>query len=134
MFILPSGADLYSIYYFPSQEERQQRLREQARRLILETRVKSGGSIESPTSPTKPKRFNFERTISPIHNGAEEFFGDHVKKSDEKEPVSPSHRLSDPRVKGSPLQSFNGLVERISPKHEKKVRWEEISHRNCPKN
>ncbi|KPU76802.1 uncharacterized protein Dana_GF13432, isoform F [Drosophila ananassae] len=101
-------------------EERQQRLREQARRLILETRVKSGGSIESPTSPTKPKRFNFERTISPIHNGAEEFFGDHVKKSDEKEPVSPSHRLSDPRVKGSPLQSFNGLVERISPKHEKK--------------
>ncbi|XP_070134449.1 EH domain-binding protein 1 isoform X2 [Drosophila bipectinata] len=103
-------------------EERQQRLREQARRLILETRVKSGVSIESPTSPTKPKRFNFsqERTISPIHNGADEFFGDHSKKSDEKEPVSPSHRLSDPRVKGSPLQSFNGLVDRISPKHEKK--------------
>ncbi|KAH8284530.1 hypothetical protein KR018_003347 [Drosophila ironensis] len=115
-------------------EERQQRLREQARRIILETRVKTGGSIESPTSPTKPKRFNFspERTISPIHNGADDYFGDHhgghsisnSKKKDEKEPVSPSHRLSEPRglgLNGSPLQSFNAIVDRISPKHEKRV-------------
>lgn len=104
-------------------------MREQARRLILETRVKSGGggSIESPTSPTKPKRFNFspERTISPIHNGADEFFAEHGKKLDHKEqPGSPSHRLSDPKglgVKGSPLQSFNAIVDRISPKNEKRV-------------
>ncbi|KAH8401975.1 hypothetical protein KR009_008963 [Drosophila setifemur] len=106
-------------------EERQQRLREQARRLILETRVKSGGSIESPTSPTKPKRFNFspERTISPIHNGADEFFAEHGRKKDEKEPGSPSHRLSEPKgpgINGSPLQSFNAIVDRISPKHEKR--------------
>ncbi|KAH8253224.1 hypothetical protein KR032_004347 [Drosophila birchii] len=108
-------------------EERQQRLREQARRLILETRGKSGGgSIESPTSPTKPKRFNFspERTISPIHNGADEFFADQGKKLEAKEqPGSPSHRLSDPKgmgVRGSPLQSFNAIVDRISPKNEKR--------------
>ncbi|XP_043641984.1 EH domain-binding protein 1 isoform X7 [Drosophila teissieri] len=88
-------------------EERQQRLREQARRLILETRVKSGGSIESPTRP------KLERTISPIHNGAEEFYMEHVKKL---EPGSPSHRLSDPKV----LQSFNAIVDRVSPKHEKR--------------
>ncbi|XP_017125248.1 EH domain-binding protein 1 isoform X3 [Drosophila elegans] len=96
-------------------EERQQRLLEQARRLILETRVKSGGSIESPTSPTRPK---LERTISPIHNGAEEFYAEHAKES-----VSPSHRLSDPKglgLNGSSLQSFNAIVDRISPKQEKR--------------
>nr|ACY46095.1 SD17431p [Drosophila melanogaster] len=91
-------------------EERQQRLLEQARRLILETRVKSGGSIESPTRP------KLERTISPIHNGAEEFYAEHAKKLELKEPGSPSHRLSDPKV----LQSFNAIVERVSPKHEKR--------------
>uniref|UniRef100_A0A6P4FEH3 EH domain-binding protein 1 isoform X2 n=1 Tax=Drosophila rhopaloa TaxID=1041015 RepID=A0A6P4FEH3_DRORH len=96
-------------------EERKQRLREQARRLILENRVKSGGSIESPTSPTRPK---LERTISPIHNGAEEFYAEHAK-----EPGSPSHRLSDPKglgVNGSSLQSFSAIVDRISPKQEKR--------------
>ncbi|KAI8039655.1 hypothetical protein M5D96_007075 [Drosophila gunungcola] len=96
-------------------EERQQRLLEQARRLILETRVKSGGSIESPTSPTRPK---LERTISPIHNGAEEFYAEHAKESG-----SPSHRLSDPKglgLNGSSLQSFNAIVDRISPKQEKR--------------
>ncbi|XP_017049405.1 EH domain-binding protein 1 isoform X6 [Drosophila ficusphila] len=102
-------------------QQRQQRLREQAR-LILETRVRGGGggSIESPTSPTRPK---LERTISPIHNGAEEFYKEHGKKLDTKEPVSPSHRLSDSKGlghNGSPLQSFNAIVERISPKHEKR--------------
>ncbi|XP_033152007.1 EH domain-binding protein 1 isoform X4 [Drosophila mauritiana] len=91
-------------------EERQQRLLEQARRLILETRVKSGGSVESPTRP------KLERTISPIHNGAEEFYAEHAKKLELKEPGSPSHRLSDPKV----LQSFNAIVERVSPKHEKR--------------
>ncbi|XP_050743076.1 EH domain-binding protein 1 isoform X4 [Drosophila biarmipes] len=101
-------------------EDRQARLREQARRLILETRVRSGGSIESPTSPTRPK---LERTISPIHNGAEEFYLEQSKKLEAKEPGSPSHRLSDLKglgVNGSPLQSFHAIVERVSPKHEKK--------------
>ncbi|XP_034141434.1 EH domain-binding protein 1 isoform X3 [Drosophila guanche] len=113
-------------------EQRQQRLREQARRLILETRTKTGGSMDSPTSPTKPKRFNFspERTISPIQNGSEEFYFENLKKVDETEPgsggnkISPSHRLSN--VNGSPLQSFNAIVERISPKHEK--RGEKLSY------
>ncbi|XP_043641981.1 EH domain-binding protein 1 isoform X4 [Drosophila teissieri] len=106
----PGGKENSSITTIDPQaasEERQQRLREQARRLILETRVKSGGSIESPTRP------KLERTISPIHNGAEEFYMEHVKKL---EPGSPSHRLSDPKV----LQSFNAIVDRVSPKHEKR--------------
>ncbi|SPP74801.1 blast:EH domain-binding protein 1 [Drosophila guanche] len=115
-----------------NEEQRQQRLREQARRLILETRTKTGGSMDSPTSPTKPKRFNFspERTISPIQNGSEEFYFENLKKVDETEPgsggnkISPSHRLSN--VNGSPLQSFNAIVERISPKHEK--RGEKLSY------
>ncbi|BFG04772.1 EH domain-binding protein 1 [Drosophila madeirensis] len=115
-----------------NEEQRQQRLREQARRLILETRTKTGGSMDSPTSPTKPKRFNFspERTISPIQNGSEEFYFENLKKLDETEPgsggnkISPSHRLSN--VNGSPLQSFNAIVERISPKHEK--RGEKLSY------
>nr|XP_016929622.1 EH domain-binding protein 1 isoform X4 [Drosophila suzukii] len=101
-------------------EDRQARLREQARRLILETRVRSGGSLESPTSPTRPK---LERTISPIHNGAEEFYLEQSKKLDAQEPGSPSHRLSGLKglgVNGSPLQSFNAIVDRVSPKHEKR--------------
>ncbi|XP_022226238.2 EH domain-binding protein 1 isoform X1 [Drosophila obscura] len=117
-------------------EERQQRLREQARRLILETRTKT---MDSPTSPTKTKRFNFspERTISPIQNGSEEFYFENLKKLDDSEPgsggnkISPSHRLSNAlsggvNVNGSPLQSFNAIVDRISPKHEK--RGEKLSY------
>ncbi|XP_068145604.1 EH domain-binding protein 1 isoform X2 [Drosophila tropicalis] len=114
-------------------EERQQRLREQARRLILETRTKTGGSgslsvdSPSPTSPTKPKRFNFtpERTISPIHNGGEEYHHNEnskLKHGSGNKIISSSHRLSDHNPgSGSPLQSFNSVVDRISPKHEKKV-------------
>ncbi|KAH8299705.1 hypothetical protein KR044_005001 [Drosophila immigrans] len=108
-------------------EERQQRLREQARRLISETRNKSTGN-DSPTSPTKLKRFNYtpERTISPIHNGSgnggESYVDVSTKKIapswDKVEHTSPSHRLSD--VNASPLQSFNSVVDRISPKHEKR--------------
>ncbi|XP_060655548.1 EH domain-binding protein 1 isoform X3 [Drosophila nasuta] len=108
-------------------EERQQRLREQARRLISETRNKSTGT-DSPTSPTKLKRFNYtpERTISPIHNGSgnggESYVDVSAKKIapswDKVEHTSPSHRLSD--ANASPLQSFNSVVDRISPKHEKR--------------
>lgn len=110
------------------QEERLQRLREQARRLISETRNKSTGT-DSPTSPTKLKRFNYtpERTISPIHNGSNS--GEpYVDVSAKKLPpswdkvehhTSPSHRLND--ANASPLQSFNAVMDRISPKHEKRV-------------
>ncbi|XP_070066511.1 EH domain-binding protein 1 isoform X4 [Drosophila virilis] len=116
-------------------EDRQQRLREQARRLILETRNKIAGpvnsGVDSPTSPTKLKRFNYtpERTISPIHNGSSN--GDSYidvpsnkialvrdKPDHYVNHTSPSHRLSDGNI--TPLQSFNAVVERISPKHEKK--------------
>ncbi|XP_033251570.1 EH domain-binding protein 1-like isoform X2 [Drosophila miranda] len=123
-------------------EERKQWLREQARRLILETRTKTGGgggSIDSPTSPTKGKRFNFspERTISPIQNGSDDFYFENLKKIDEAEPgsggnkISPSHRLSNAlsggvNINGSPLQSFNAIVDRISQKHEK--RGEKLSY------
>ncbi|XP_053965712.1 EH domain-binding protein 1 isoform X3 [Anastrepha ludens] len=143
-------------------EERQQRLREQARRIILETRTKSvsGGSggtnLDSPTTPTKLKRMNFspERTISPIHNGIEDYGVPTVgSNSPTKVPMSPSkkikpprdvdaistttksnnkmmspsHRLSERFSNGtsksggnSPLQSFNAVMERISPKNDKK--------------
>ncbi|XP_030368820.1 EH domain-binding protein 1 isoform X1 [Scaptodrosophila lebanonensis] len=122
-------------------EDRQQRLREQARRLILETRSKHAPSngVDSPTTPTKSKRFNYtpERTISPIPNG-EEFFGDSPTKkitpprdvSEQQQllqhgnKLSPSHRLSERygngSANGSPLHSFHAVMERISPKHEKR--------------
>uniref|UniRef100_A0A1A9ZPD6 Calponin-homology (CH) domain-containing protein n=1 Tax=Glossina pallidipes TaxID=7398 RepID=A0A1A9ZPD6_GLOPL len=137
-------------------EERQQRLREQARRLILETRHKSslGSSLESPSSPTKSKRYNFssERTISPINNGPDDYEINtsttstnsteqnngspnaslsptkkiiplrEVEHSNSKS--CPSHRLSNEQRftngDNSPLQSFNAVIERISPKNEKK--------------
>ncbi|XP_064535832.1 EH domain-binding protein 1 isoform X3 [Drosophila montana] len=120
-------------------EDRQQRLREQARRLILETRNKIAGpvnsGVDSPTTPTKLKRFNYtpERTISPIHNGSSNgesyvdvpsnkiaFIRD--KPDHYVNHTSPSHRLSDGNI--TPLQSFNAVVERISPKHEKKFRFQ----------
>ncbi|XP_030557664.1 EH domain-binding protein 1 isoform X1 [Drosophila novamexicana] len=116
-------------------EDRQQRLREQARRLILETRNKIAGpvnsGVDSPTTPTKLKRFNYtpERTISPIHNGSSngESYIDvpsnkialiREKPDHYVNHTSPSHKLSDGNI--TPLQSFNAVVERISPKHEKK--------------
>ncbi|KAM7343932.1 eps15 homology domain containing protein-binding protein 1 isoform 3-T5 [Cochliomyia hominivorax] len=124
-------------------EERQQRLREQARRLILETRNKSSNnsSLDSPTSPTKPKRYNFtsERTISPINNTLEleEINGgttspkqqlsptkritpprDNDNSSNNINKLSPSHRLSLTNG-GSTLQSFNNVMDRIAtPKTE----------------
>lgn len=135
-----SNATYYNfIINVRAQEERQQRLREQARRLISETRHKStGNDNNSPTSPTKLKRFNYtpERTISPIHNGSgsgsigESSYVDVV--STKKLPpswdkgehhTSPSHRISDGN--SSPLQSFNAVVDRISPKHEKRVSTEQ---------
>ncbi|XP_067627088.1 EH domain-binding protein 1-like isoform X3 [Eurosta solidaginis] len=143
-------------------EERQQRLREQARRLILETRTKSvnggsgSGSLDSPTTPTKLKRMNFspERTISPIHNGIDDYGVPSVcNNSPTKAPMSPTKKITPPRDvdalltttnsnnklispshrlserfnnvtnnsgTNSPLQSFNAVMERISPKNDKR--------------
>nr|XP_036230303.1 EH domain-binding protein 1 isoform X7 [Bactrocera oleae]XP_036230304.1 EH domain-binding protein 1 isoform X7 [Bactrocera oleae]XP_036230305.1 EH domain-binding protein 1 isoform X7 [Bactrocera oleae]XP_036230306.1 EH domain-binding protein 1 isoform X7 [Bactrocera oleae]XP_036230307.1 EH domain-binding protein 1 isoform X7 [Bactrocera oleae] len=143
-------------------EERKQRLREQARRLILETRTKSvnggsgGGNLDSPTTPTKLKRMNFspERTISPIPNGIEDYgMPSTGSNSPTKLPMSPSKKITPPRDvdtlstttnsnsklmspshrlserfsngtnnsgSNSPLQSFNAVMERISPKNDKK--------------
>ncbi|XP_017865696.1 PREDICTED: EH domain-binding protein 1 isoform X2 [Drosophila arizonae] len=118
-----------------SDEERQQRLREQARRLILETRNKIAGPVNnvagSPTSPTKLKRFNFtsELTISPTPNGSNcgeshvDVISNQIASTRDKTiehaiHMSPSHRLSDGTL--TPLQSFNAVVERISPKHERR--------------
>ncbi|XP_037033404.1 EH domain-binding protein 1-like isoform X1 [Bradysia coprophila] len=129
------------------QEERQARLREHARRLIAETRAKSH-NIESPTSPIKliTHRITLspERTISPI-NTTDGFFprptnkdGSPVKQSnspritpprdmiknglnesDNNKRTSPSKRNE--RNGNSPLQSFNSVLDRISPQREKKL-------------
>ncbi|XP_030245481.1 EH domain-binding protein 1 isoform X9 [Drosophila navojoa] len=128
--ILPMSLDANA-----TSEERQQKLREQARRLILETRNKIAGPVNnafgSPTSPTKLKRFNFtpELTISPTHNGnicgksdvdvlSNKIASTRDKTVEHAVHMSPSHRLSDGTL--TPLQSFNAVVERISPKHEKR--------------
>lgn len=101
--------------------------------MILETRGKAMQSTDSPTSPTKHKRFNYtpERTISPIHNGGGEAYPDVPAKTktissweqknneNSVKLTSPSHKFNDGN--NSPLQSFNAVMERISPKHEKRV-------------
>lgn len=100
--------------------------------MILETCGKATQGTDSPTSPTKHKRFNYtpERTISPIHNGGGESYPDVAAKTKsvsnwEKNEhsvkhTSPSHKFSEGT--NSPLQSFNAVMERISPKQEKRVR------------
>ncbi|XP_059607944.1 EH domain-binding protein 1 [Phlebotomus argentipes] len=129
----------------PDNEERQQRLREHARRLIAETRAKSL-NLDSPSSPIKmvTQRITLspERTISPINNM--EF----IYRSKENSPIrsgsiSPIYRdritpprdsplksidrennHSSPRNEkngNSPLQSFNSVLDRISPQREKKL-------------
>ncbi|XP_055692163.1 EH domain-binding protein 1 isoform X2 [Lutzomyia longipalpis] len=135
----------------PDSEERQQRLREHARRLIAETRAKSL-NLDSPSSPIKmvTQRITLspERTISPINNM--EFIYRSKENSPIRggSPISPiygrSDRITPPRdspLKGgvgmdkenncssprsekngnSPLQSFNSVLERISPQREKKL-------------
>lgn len=123
---------------------------EHARRLIAETRARSH-NLDSPTSPIKliTHRITLspERTISPI-NTSDGFFN--RSSSKENSPVKQigSPRITPPRdgvtsmVKNaiydqdsrksspkkltekngnSPLQSFNSVLERISPQREKKV-------------
>lgn len=102
--------------------------------------------MDSPTSPTKPKRYNFttERTISPINNTLEldenNLTGSPKQHQQQLSPtkritpprdndssnssinkLSPSHRLSLTNG-GSTLQSFNNVMDRITtPKTENMV-------------
>lgn len=133
------------------QEERRQRLREHARRLIAETRAKS---LDSPTSPitfiSQRITLSPERTISPISNTDGFNFTQsstgtgtatlHSNRSNSKE-SSPSKQIAtkstspkDPdtgvsrqspeRNGNSPsLQGFNSVIENLtlSPQREKKV-------------
>ncbi|XP_055908594.1 EH domain-binding protein 1-like protein 1 isoform X2 [Eupeodes corollae] len=123
-------------------DERQQRLLEHARRLIAETRSKTVNG-ESPTTPTK--RITISPTSSPVRIKDEFLFcqnggsgagspkaplsptkkitppRDIFKSSEDSSyKLSPSHRLSE-RNGNSPLQSFNSVLDRISPKSEKRV-------------
>lgn len=126
-------------FYYKIQDERQVRLREHARRLIAETRARSH-NLDSPTSPLKAthrKTMSPERTISPI-NTSDGLFST-IFDSKESSPVqsgdqaienstgsrrsSPSKgNTSNERNGNSPLQSFNSVLDRISPLREKKVR------------
>lgn len=84
--------------------------------------------------------FSPERTISPIHNGIDDngpnFSPTKLPQISPTKKItpprdidalsnnklSPSHRLSERfNGGGSPLQSFNSVMDRISPKNEKKV-------------
>lgn len=121
-----------------TQDERQVRLREHARRLIAETRARSL-NIDSPNSPVKmiTQRITLspERTISPINNTASDagFAADRRETSPTKR-VAPARtdsgdlvnggggsRTSPGKERNSPLQSFNSVLERVSPQREKKV-------------
>ncbi|XP_073848661.1 eps15 homology domain containing protein-binding protein 1 isoform X6 [Musca autumnalis] len=115
-------------------EERQQRLREEARRIILETRGKASSnhsSLESPTSPTKNKRYNFtsERTISPISNTLDlDEFADantqqqqqHQQSTSPKAPLSPTKRITPPRDNDSSSNTTTTTTttnSKLSPSH-----------------
>lgn len=141
---------IYSMNFciFPSKDERQARLRDHARRLIAETKAKSG-SLESPTSPVKSitQRITLspERTISPINNTDTFTFGHTTNNKSNSKENSPSKqqqkRITPPRDmennhSNSPnqnivfsekngnspsLQSFNAVLESLTPQHEKKV-------------
>lgn len=135
------------VFSFSKKDERQARLRDHARRLIAETKAKSIG--ESPTSPVKSitQRITLspERTISPINNTDAFTFGSTNNKSNSKE-NSPSKQQQQKRItpprdmennhSNSPnqnivfsekngnspsLQSFNSVLESLTPQHEKKV-------------
>ncbi|XP_065087544.1 EH domain-binding protein 1 isoform X2 [Ochlerotatus camptorhynchus] len=122
--------------------ERQTRLREQARKLIAETKAKSL-NLDSPSSPTKintPHKINFspERTISPINNVPEFIFPTVGMLSSRNSKDSPirfggggeartmdgsdsnrNHLLR--RTTPSPNKLSPSLLELIAPKNEGRV-------------
>lgn len=123
--------------------ERQTRLREQARKLIAETKAKTL-TLDSPSSPTKigtAQRMNFspERTISPINNVPEFIFpsvamfgsnrngkdsspvrfgAGEVRTADERD-ANRNHLLK--RTTPSPNKVSPSLLEMIAPKNEGRV-------------
>lgn len=132
------------------QEERQTRLREQARRILADSRSKSH-NLDSPSSPlrsiTQRIILSPERTISPINNldGFLNRNGGSKENSPVRTPNLLGDRITPPRdfsgslrsttdqennrnspsrgkMGSSPLQSFNSVMDKISPKNEKKVR------------
>ncbi|XP_053687557.1 EH domain-binding protein 1 [Sabethes cyaneus] len=99
--------------------ERQARLREQARKLIAETKAKAL-NLDSPSSPTKisnAQRLNFspERTISPINN-VPEFIFPTVQRSRHGTKDSPLRNVS--AIDGSDANS-NHLLKKTSPSPNK---------------
>lgn len=108
---------------FLSQIDRQNRLREHARRLIAETRAKSV-NLDSPSSPvrsiTQRITLSPERTISPINNNVTGFNFNATMPVDELPRDIHSPRTTPPRGKSPSLQTFN-ILDRISPKTETKV-------------
>lgn len=124
------------------QSERQQRLREHARRLIAETRTKSI-NLDSPSSPiksiTQRGSLSPERTISPINPSADSLvLNNNNKNLANNNNHSPSR--GDPlgdltidvnnRNNSSPAKfvngdakhspSFGGMMDKISPRSESK--------------
>lgn len=120
------------LYCLCLQEDRQTRLREHARRLIAETRAKSLTS-DSPVSPSRSitQRITLTPDRSPITGN------DSKENSPTKNGMAASSRLGGPRDSennrnspghavekngnASSLQSFNSVLESISPQRERKV-------------
>ncbi|XP_021712844.1 EH domain-binding protein 1 [Aedes aegypti] len=122
--------------------ERQTRLREQARKLIAETKAKTL-TLDSPSSPTKistAQKMNFspERTISPINNVPEFIFpsvgilgarngkdspvrfgADEARTIDRGSDANRNHLLK--RGTPSPNKVSPSLLELIAPKNEGRV-------------
>ncbi|CRL08109.1 CLUMA_CG020850, isoform A [Clunio marinus] len=101
------------------ESDRQDRLREHARRLIAETRAKSV-NLESPLSPVQSitQRINLstERTISPINNNVDTFSFNAIIPI---EGVEKQNSVSSPKTK-SPLHTMN-ILDHISPRTETKI-------------
>lgn len=146
-----SNSILIQSFFLIHQDDRQARLLNNSRRLIAETRARSINldSPTSPVkSITHRITLSPERTISPINNtDGFNFTSNKSSNSKENSPSkqrsnhSPSPRITPPRDvennhSNSPnqnivfnekngnsptLQSFNSVLESLSPQHEKKV-------------
>lgn len=102
--------------------ERQQRLREHARKLIAETRAKSI-NLDSPSSPVKSITHRItlspERTISPINNTME-FINNNSRENSPSKLVT---RTSPSRTKNESLQSVTSVSDKISPRVNHYFNW-----------
>ncbi|EAT33515.1 AAEL014209-PA, partial [Aedes aegypti] len=96
--------------------ERQTRLREQARKLIAETKAKTL-TLDSPSTAQK-MNFSPERTISPINN-VPEFIFPSARTIDRGSDANRNHLLK--RGTPSPNKVSPSLLELIAPKNEGRV-------------